>query len=115
MEQAWSSEILIELTSFWYDSTISNPWVGVHKDVLFYEKGKPKVVVFVNKPIAGTPPNAQNIKDNFIMKTMHLLAEDMNDKFCFNYVVLNSEQDMIGPTYFIEWLKEEHRPTVMLI
>lgn len=115
VEEAWKSNLLVEMTGFWYDLSVSNPWVGVHKDVLIYDYGKPKLVVFVNKAIAGTPPNAQNIKDNFIMETMHLLAEDLSDKFCFMYVVLNSEEDMIGPTYFIEWLKDEHKPAVMLI
>ena len=51
------------------------------------------------------------------MKTMHLLAEDFGDKFKFSYVAVNSEDDMIGPTYFyvLDWQKDDHKPSIMLI
>ena len=87
-----------KMTAQLYDTAVANPWFGVQP--LLQKNEKPLLLAFVQSPVPGFP-NIVNAKNTFLMKTMCLLAEDLNENFMFAYVDLNTDEDWIGYTFKI--------------
>ena len=60
-------------------------------------------------------PESTYLKDQFLLKTLHLLAQDLEGLFNFAYVVMPADDDMIGQTYNLERVSDSMRPIIFLI
>jgi hypothetical protein len=87
-----------------YDKMVCDSWMQVPPPEKNFPPGMerlPMILAFVKKPIAGFP-DANFAKDNFLLKTLHLLAQDFHGVFNFSYVILPIDDYFIGATYGID-------------
>lgn len=65
------------MTGKLYDRIVCDPWAKFSPVESTYPKGAEKlpiVLVFLRKPKAGKDADNKFIKDEYLLKTMHLLA-----------------------------------------
>jgi hypothetical protein len=70
---------LFQMTGELYDRIVCDPWIKFPPAESSFPKGVqklPLVLAFLRKPVAGMP-EATYLKDQFLLKTLHLLAQDL--------------------------------------
>ena len=104
-----------------YDKVICDQWFGVSPHEKALPKGfekRPMVLAFVKKPY---PLFYQEIfddyaRDNFLIKTMHLLAQDYKDDVYFSYVNTAIDDELIATSLGVDIIFEHtQKPVVLLI
>ena len=99
------------MNSTMYDRVICNPWLGVspHENTLPNGYHKiPMVLAFVKKPypLHYNEIFEEYVRDNFLIKTLHLLAQDYNNTVYFSYVNSAVDEDLIAATLGIDTIVE---------
>ena len=111
---------MFQMNSTVYDQVICDPWWGnsPHENLLPKEfKKRPMVLSFVRKqdPLHTADMFEEYVRDNFLMKTLHLLAQDYKDYVYFSYVNMATDEDYIGATLGIDILNRIVTPVSVLI
>jgi len=103
---------LIALTSEIYDNNICDPYfclqkgiyrerAGIAPDHKVYYPDLPWVVALVKHPSLGYPEEAW-AKDNFLLKTLHLMAQDYKGIFNVAFVRVNPDEHLLAATFSID-------------
>lgn len=84
---------------------MADAWFGIETPQEFFPRGLqklPLVLAFVRKPSADNMETLM-LKDTFLMKTMHFLAEDYAGVVNFAFVAINADHDLITQTYNVDY------------
>lgn len=103
-----------------YDRVVCDPWWGNSPHENLLPKGfkkRPMILSFVREPYPFYTENKfeEYLRDNFLMKTLHLLAQDYEHYVYFSYVNMATDEDLIGATLGIDILNRVMRPVTVMI
>ena len=98
---------MFQMNGTMYDQVVCDPWFGVSPHEKTLPKGfkkRPMVLAFVKKPhpMHTEERFTEYARENFLMKTLHLLAQDYKDFIYFSWVNSAVDEDLIAATLGVD-------------
>ena len=108
---------MFQMTGAIYDQVVCDPWLGASPHEKTLPKGfkkRPMVLAFVRKPSPIHTPERfeEYARENFLMKTLHLLAQDYEGFVYFSWVNSATDEDFVAATLALD---QREAPAVLLI